>query len=138
MGSVPAFNALLGNVVNLSFDTRARAQIRDGKVKGRSSSLAGSARRSSRTSRLQRRPAFPTSQSIPGSASLYLRVTSTEIVQRLNAEVARIGTMPDVRARLEARGLRVTTSTPQGFADTIKTDHGRWGKVIKDSGVEVF
>jgi tripartite-type tricarboxylate transporter receptor subunit TctC len=39
---------------------------------------------------------------------------------------------------LEAQGLRVTTSTPEGFADTIKADYGRWGKVIKDSGVEVF
>ncbi|HEV7867512.1 MAG TPA: tripartite tricarboxylate transporter substrate-binding protein [Chthoniobacteraceae bacterium] len=64
--------------------------------------------------------------------------TPTEIVQRLNAEVVRIGTLPDVRARLEARGLRVTTSTPDGFADTIKADYGRWGKVIKDSGVAVF
>jgi tripartite-type tricarboxylate transporter receptor subunit TctC len=64
--------------------------------------------------------------------------TPTEIVPRLNAEVVRLGTLPRVRARLEAQGLRVTTSTPEGFADTIKTDYARWRKVIKDSGVEAF
>ena len=138
-GSAPAVNALLGNVVNLSFDTLTvlAPQIRDGKVKG----LLVTSR--------ERSPQLP---DVPTAAEAGLSDfvvdswfglaapagTPTEIIQRLNAEVVRIGTLPDVRARLEAQGLRVTTSTPEGFADTIKTDHGRWGKVIKDSGVEVF
>jgi len=138
-GSAPAVNALLGNVVNLSFDTLTvlAPQIRDGKVKGL---LVTSRERSPQL------PDVPTAAEA-GVSDFVVDSwfglaapagTPTEIVQRLNAEVVRIGTLPDVRARLEAQGLRVTTSTPEGFADTIKTDYGRWGKVIKDSGVEAF
>ncbi len=79
-----------------------------------------------------------TLSSIPGLDWFAPAGAPAEIIQRLNAEVARIGAQPDVRTRLEAQGLRVTTSTPEGFTDIIKADYGRWGKVIRDSGVEVF
>jgi tripartite-type tricarboxylate transporter receptor subunit TctC len=138
-GSAPAVNALLGNVVNLSFDTLTvlAPQIRDGKVKGL---LVTSRERSPQL------PDVPTAAEAGVSDfvvdSWFGLVapagTPAEIIQRLNAEIVRIGAQPDVRDRLETQGLRVTTSTPEGFADTIKADYGRWGKVIKDSGVEVF
>lgn len=138
-GSAPAVNALLGNVVNLSFDTLTvlAPQIRDGKVKGL---LVTSRARSPQL------PDVPTAAEAGVSDfvvdSWFGLVapagTPADIIQRLNAEIVRIGAEPDVRARLEAQGLLVTTSTPEGFADTIKADYARWGKVIKDSGVEVF
>ncbi|MGT2435189.1 Bug family tripartite tricarboxylate transporter substrate binding protein [Bradyrhizobium betae] len=138
-GSAPAVNALLGNVVNLSFDTLTvlAPQIRDGKVKGL---LVTSRERSPQL------PDVPTAAEAGVSDfvvdSWFGLVapagTPAEIVQRLNAEIIRIGAEPDVRARLEAQGLRVTTSTPEAFTDTITADYRRWGKVIKDSGVEVF
>jgi hypothetical protein len=50
--------------------------------------------------------------------------TPADIVQRLNAEVVRIGALPDVRARLEAQGLSVTPPpTPDAFAAVIKADY---------------
>ncbi|MBR0916219.1 tripartite tricarboxylate transporter substrate binding protein [Bradyrhizobium japonicum] len=138
-GSAPAVNALLGNVVNLSFDTLTvlAPQIRDGKVKG----LLVTSR--------ERSPQLP---DVPTAAEAGVTDfvvdswfglvapagTPAEIIRRLNAEIVRIGALPDVEARLDAQGLRVTTSTPEGFTDTIKADYGRWGKVIKDSGVQVF
>jgi tripartite-type tricarboxylate transporter receptor subunit TctC len=138
-GSAPAVSALLGNVVNLSFDTLTvlAPQIRDGKVKGL---LVTSRERSPQL------PDVPTAAEAGVSDfvvdSWFGLVapagTPADIIQRLNAEIIRIGAQPDVQARLEAQGLRVTTSTPEGFATTIKADYGRWGKVIKDSGVEVF
>ena len=138
-GSAPAVNALLGNVVNLSFDTLTvlAPQIRDGKVKGL---LVTSRERSPQL------PDVPTAAEA-GVSEFVVNSwfglaapagTPTEIVQRLNNEVVRIGALPDIRARLEAQGLRVTTSTPEGFAETIRSDYSRWGKVIKDSGVEAF
>jgi tripartite-type tricarboxylate transporter receptor subunit TctC len=132
-GSAPAVNALLGNVVNLSFDTLTvlAPQIRDGKVKG----LLVTSRERSPTAAEAGVSDFVVDSWFGLAAPAG---TPTEIVQRLNAEVVRIGTLPDVRARLEAQGLRVTTSTPESFADIIKADYGRWGKVIKDLGVEVF
>ncbi|MET4420625.1 tripartite tricarboxylate transporter substrate binding protein [Bradyrhizobium sp. RT3a] len=138
-GSAPAVNALLGNVVNLSFDTLTvlAPQIRDGKIKG----LLVTSR--------ERSPQLP---DVPTAAEAGVTDfvvdswfglvapagTPVEIIQRLNAEIVRIGALPDVQARLDAQGLRVTTSTPEGFTDTIKADYGRWGKVIKDSGVQAF
>jgi tripartite-type tricarboxylate transporter receptor subunit TctC len=138
-GSAPAVNALLGNVVNLSFDTLTvlAPQIRDGKVKGL---LVTSRERSPQL------PDVPTAAEagvsdyvVDSWFGLAAPIgTPSDIVQRLNAEVVRIGALPDVKARLEAQGLRVTTSTPEGFAEMIKTDYDRWGKLIKGSGVVVF
>ncbi len=49
----------------------------------------------------------------PGSGLVVPANTPADIVQRLNAEVVRIGNLPDVRERLGAQGLTVTTTTPE-------------------------
>ena len=64
--------------------------------------------------------------------------TPDAIVDRLNAEVVRIGALPDVKERLEAQGLSVTTSTREAFAQTIKEDHARWGKVVDAAGAKLY
>jgi tripartite-type tricarboxylate transporter receptor subunit TctC len=61
--------------------------------------------------------------------------TPKEIVHRLNAELVRIGNLPEVRERLGAQGASVTTSTPETFTQTIHDDYARWGKVVETSGV---
>ncbi|MGH2173921.1 tripartite tricarboxylate transporter substrate-binding protein, partial [Enterococcus faecalis] len=63
--------------------------------------------------------------------------TPANIVQRLNAEVIRIGKLPDVRERLESQGLSVTTSTPEAFAQTIRADYARWGRVVDSAGAKI-
>lgn len=137
-GSAPAINALLGNQVNLAFDTLTvlAPQIRDGKVKG----LAVTSR--------ERSPLLP---NVPTAAEAGVSdfvvdswfgltvpaATPANIVQRLNAEVIRIGKLPDVRERLEAQGLSVTTSTPEAFTQTIRADYVRWGKVVDAAGAKL-
>jgi tripartite-type tricarboxylate transporter receptor subunit TctC len=56
----------------------------------------------------------------------------------LNAEVVRIGALPEVKERLEAQGLSVTTSTRDAFAKTIKDDYARWGKVVDAAGAKLY
>lgn len=137
-GSAPAMNALLGNQVNLAFDTLTvlAPQIRDGKVKG----LAVTSRE--RSTLL---PNVPTAAEA-GVADFVVDSwfglvvpagTPASIVQRLNAEVIRIGNLPDVRERLEAQGLSVTTSTPEAFTQTIRADYERWGRVVDASGAQL-
>jgi tripartite-type tricarboxylate transporter receptor subunit TctC len=137
-GSAPAMNALLGNQVNLAFDTLTvlAPQIRDGKVKG----LAVTSR--------ERSPLLP---NVPTAAEAGVSdfvvdswfglvvpaATPASIVQRLNAEVIRIGNLPDVRDRLGTQGLSVTTSTPEAFTQTIRADYERWGKVVDASGARL-
>ena len=131
-------NALLGNQVNLSFDTLTvlAPQIRDGKVKG----LAVTSR--------ERSPLLP---NVPTAAEAGLpnyvvdswfglvvpAATPAHIVQRLNEEVIRIGKLPAVRERLEAQGLSVTTSSPEAFAQTIRADYDRWGRVVDAAGAKI-
>jgi tripartite-type tricarboxylate transporter receptor subunit TctC len=138
-GSAPAVNALLGNQVNLAFDTLTvlAPQIRDGKVKG----LVVTSR--------TRSPLLP---DVPTAAEAGLpdftvdswfglavpAATPANIVQRLNTELVRIGNLPEIRARLAAQGLEVTTSTPDAFAQLIRADYDRWGKVVRASGVALY
>ena len=137
-GSAPAINALLGNQVNLAFDTLTvlAPQIRDGKVKG----LAVTSRE-----RSQLLPNVPTAAEAGVSdfvvdswfGLVVPAATPANIVQRLNAEVIRIGKLPDVRERLEAQGLSVTTSTPEVFAQLIRADYERWGRVVDSAGAKL-
>ena len=58
--------------------------------------------------------------------------TPKDIVDLLNAEAVRTMAKPEVLSRLGAMGLEAQTSSPQGLADTIKTEIGRWERVIKE------
>lgn len=44
--------------------------------------------------------------------------------------------MPDVAERLSDLGLDPTGGIPEEFREIIKADLQRWGKIIKDSGIE--
>jgi tripartite-type tricarboxylate transporter receptor subunit TctC len=61
--------------------------------------------------------------------------TSKDIVARLNAEFAKVMTVPASRDRIVGGGFDPMSSTPQQFADFIKTENVRWGKVIRDAGI---
>jgi tripartite-type tricarboxylate transporter receptor subunit TctC len=62
--------------------------------------------------------------------------TPKGIVGRLNAELTKIMTVPASRDRIIGAGFDTMTSTPEQFADFIKAETVRWGKVIKDSGAK--
>jgi len=62
--------------------------------------------------------------------------TPKEIVARLNAEINATLKMPDVRAKLEAAGIEIQGGTPQEYAAVIKSDLAKWGKVVKEAGIE--
>ncbi|OGA46863.1 MAG: hypothetical protein A3F74_27545 [Betaproteobacteria bacterium RIFCSPLOWO2_12_FULL_62_58] len=60
--------------------------------------------------------------------------TPASIIGRLNAEVGKVMNIPDVRERLAAQGADAVATTPQEFAFYIKSEMGKWAKVIKASG----
>jgi len=62
--------------------------------------------------------------------------TSKAFVDRLSREIDEILRMPDVAERLVGLGLDPTGGTPEEFTAIVKADLARWGKIIKDSGVE--
>ncbi len=63
--------------------------------------------------------------------------TSRDIVMRLNAELGKILATPDTRERMAAAGLTPLTSTPERFAEFIKTEMARYAKVIKESNLQI-
>ena len=63
--------------------------------------------------------------------------TPREIVGRLNSEVLRVLAAPDFRNRITLEAVAPIGSTPEEFADFIRSEIVRWAKVVKDSGAKV-
>jgi tripartite-type tricarboxylate transporter receptor subunit TctC len=63
--------------------------------------------------------------------------TPRDIIARLNAEWIKIAAMPDTREKMQNAGFEPMTSTPENFAEFVKTEIVRWGKVIKDANVNI-
>lgn len=63
--------------------------------------------------------------------------TPKEIVDRLNAELARILRDSAVRARLVAEGSEVIGGTPEQFRDYMTVELERWGRVVRASNVKI-
>ncbi len=59
-----------------------------------------------------------------------------EIVTRLNAAIGASLKSPDVLQRLGALGYEPLGGTPEQFAATIKTDIGKYAKIVKDAGIK--
>ncbi len=62
--------------------------------------------------------------------------TPAPIVQRLNAELAKIVEMPDVRKNLSEQGADLQGGTPEDFAAFMRAESARWSVVVKQAGIK--
>lgn len=62
--------------------------------------------------------------------------TPRPIINRLNAELARAMHAPELKERLAAMATDPVTSTPEEFADYIRQEIAKWGKVVRDAGLK--
>lgn len=62
--------------------------------------------------------------------------TPAKIVALLNQEINRAMMMPDVKEKLTAIGLTVVAETPESFAQTLKSDYEKYGKLIRTIGLQ--
>ena len=60
-----------------------------------------------------------------------------DVVTRLNAEIAKILNEPATRDKIAAQGFNITTSTPDELGRYIRSEHEKWGKLVKSSGAKV-
>lgn len=60
-----------------------------------------------------------------------------DVVEKLNTTIRAALAKPEVRARLEGLGAVPADTTPEQFAQFIKTEVDTWGPVVKASGARV-
>jgi tripartite-type tricarboxylate transporter receptor subunit TctC len=58
-------------------------------------------------------------------------------VDFLHREVVRVMAMPDVKEKLLTMGFDPVASTPAEFAEWIRSEIPRWGKVIRDANISL-
>lgn len=63
--------------------------------------------------------------------------TPREIVTRLHAGTVRALQDPQVKERLLADGAETVGNTPEEFAQVIRSELARWGKVVKATGIRL-
>ena len=94
-----------------------------------------------RATRSPKYPDYPTiAETLPGYENsgwfgfIAPAGTPREIVALLNKEMNRAVTQPDVREKLDSYGLEIHAESPEYFANVIRRDMEKWGKVARDIG----
>jgi tripartite-type tricarboxylate transporter receptor subunit TctC len=137
-GEGPAIADLIGGQISLMFPNAIAVlpQVRAGKLRG----IAVTAL--ARVSTLREFPTMAES-GLPGFeveswyGLLAPAGTPHDIIAMLNSEMTRMLSPPEIRARLAAQGLFVSTSTPDQLAALMKAELIKWAKVIKEAGLKL-
>jgi tripartite-type tricarboxylate transporter receptor subunit TctC len=79
---------------------------------------------------------FPQLQAINWYGLLAPAGTPRPIIERLHAELVKVMAAPEVRERLRALGGEPDSRAPEQFAEFMRAEHARWGKVIRDAGIK--
>jgi tripartite-type tricarboxylate transporter receptor subunit TctC len=137
-GSSGAATDLVAGVVETSFAgvPNALSQVPQGRLKAFAVTTA---------KRIPQLPDVPTMQEagVPGyEASVWLALlapagTPKDIVNKLNAEIAKLMNTPDTKKALYDAGVEPTPSTPEAMSEYMVKEMDRWGKVVKDIGIKV-
>ncbi|HWI38411.1 MAG TPA: tripartite tricarboxylate transporter substrate binding protein [Burkholderiales bacterium] len=135
-GSAPALTDLMGGQVAMIFDNTALTYVKSGKIRA----LAVTTK-----DRLSVMPDVPTLQEagVPGyelaawQGVIAPAGTPRPVVDKLNANIVKLLHEPETIARLTGDGGQIITSTPDQFAAHIRSEIGRFAKIVKDSGAKV-
>jgi len=129
---------VLGGQVDLMFDAISTivSQVRAGKLKALGTT---GKTRSSVT------PDIPTlaEAGVPGyEATIWLGLmapaaTPKPILERLSNEVRKVINAPDVKDNWAKQGAVPMAMAPEEFGKFVREDIGKWGKLVKDTGMKV-
>ena len=137
-GSGPLLTDLIGGQIQFSFETMTAAtpHVKNGRVV---------AIAQTRTKRAKGHPGVPTMQEegyegfeattwygLVGPGKL-----PAHIVDKVNRDVNTILAMPDVQERMDTYGAEDGGGSAQKFAQFIRSEQEKWGKVVKDGNVKV-
>jgi tripartite-type tricarboxylate transporter receptor subunit TctC len=136
-GNAPSLNAVLSGETGVMFETLTAAlpHIKSGKLRALGVTTAR------RSSQLPDVPAI--GEVLPGyDVNLWFGVsvpagTPKEIVERVSADIARVGKMPEVKEKFATLGLEVAASTPEQTTAMIKSEIETWARVVRDAKIPV-
>ena len=63
--------------------------------------------------------------------------TPAPIVDKLNVQVAKILRSPEVSREFAAQGVEISASSPDRFAELVRTEIAKWGKLVNDARIKV-
>lgn len=137
-GSGPAIVDLVGGQIPLSFESMIPIlpQVKSGKLRALAVTSA---------SRSPVVPEIPTVveggvagfESIAWYGVVAPAATPKDIVTKLNVEMTRILNLPDIKQRLAEMGSPAVAGTPDQFGALIKSEIGKWGKIVKQANVSL-
>ena len=61
--------------------------------------------------------------------------TPMDIIAKLQAEIAKVAQLPEVRERLAAEGTEAYTTSPSQMADIMRNETTKWAKVVKTANI---
>ena len=135
-GTQPALTDLVGGRIPVMFDgvITSLPHIKAGRVRP----LAVAS-----LTRSQLLPEVPTmtEAGLPGFEAVGLAAlmapagTPPEVIARLHREVVVVLQTPEVRERLIAMGLEVVGNSPAEFAEYLRSESLKWGKIIRDAKI---
>jgi tripartite-type tricarboxylate transporter receptor subunit TctC len=63
--------------------------------------------------------------------------TPRDLVLKLNTDIRRVLQQPEFRERMSSQGVELVGSSPEEFAQFIKSEVAKWRRVVKASGAKV-
>jgi tripartite-type tricarboxylate transporter receptor subunit TctC len=62
--------------------------------------------------------------------------TPADVVARINADMRKALTLPEVKTALGAQGMEIAPSSPEEMATLMRRDAARWAAVVKEAGIK--
>jgi tripartite-type tricarboxylate transporter receptor subunit TctC len=136
-GSAPAVTDLIAGQVQVMFDNTPNVlpHVKAGKLKA----LGVSSK-----TRTALAPEIPSvdEAGVPGyDVTVWFGVltvagTPRDVVQRLNTEMVKILTSPEIKERFGKTGVEVVAGTPEHFQKYLNAEVDRWAKVVQAAGIK--
>jgi tripartite-type tricarboxylate transporter receptor subunit TctC len=137
-GGAPAMNDLLAGQVQSYFDQASTTvpQVKAGKIRALAVAAA---------ERMPALPEVPTFKELGIEGFEIMNVTGLvgpagmdpALVSRIRQATVKALENPAVKQLFENLGVQVQASTPEQFADFIRQDLERWGRVVKEANVQL-
>ena len=137
-GSGPALTDVMGGFVEIMFENLPSALpfINAGKLKV----LAVTGK--DRSAVLKAVPTlaesgFPGFDMVSWQALVAPAATPRLVIDKLNAEVAKVLKTPEMRERMTGLGTEIVANSPEQFAQYLREETAKWSKIVKDAGIKL-